>query len=83
MDKPFLSEEMQEELRSLPDDILISTAVELRRLWLASPENGNFFLGLLAVGEELHRRGKRLSGCEDEAAFDAAARALLEKMILD
>ena len=57
MNKHFISDELYNELLSLPDNILTDTATMLTNQWLDNPFNGNALMGMLIAAEAIFERG--------------------------
>jgi len=60
MNEHFISDDLYRELQTLPEYILISTAMFLREQWLDDPSNGEALMGMLITGEVLTERGLEL-----------------------
>lgn len=76
MKQQSISQELHDELSSLPSQVLMETALLLRDQWLADPYNGAAFIGMLVAAEILGAKGLTLPPCPEEETLNCASQVL-------
>lgn len=72
MNEHYISDELYRELQTLPESILISTALLLWEQWLNDPSTGEALIGMLITREVLMERGLNLPAVADDNKLEAA-----------
>lgn len=72
MNEHFISDDLYRELQTLPEYVLLSTAMFLREQWLDDPSNGEALMGMLITGEVLTERGLELPALDNDPRLEPA-----------